>query len=171
MTDFVLFDLDNTLVDSLHLKPLRDARRWPDVYKQIETIELFTGVKDVWDALSESRVYLGVVTHSPKPYAQKVLAHVGLTVAGLVCYHDLDGKKKPSPFGYKKCCSDREANRGAAVGDERSDLLAADSFGCRGVFAGWSKNPILTEADCRQAGWAFARTPNEMLKLLKAINP
>ena len=28
-SQFIVFDLDNTLVDSLHLKSLRDARRWP----------------------------------------------------------------------------------------------------------------------------------------------
>ena len=47
MTRFFLFDLDNTLVDSLHLKPLRDARRWRDVYDRIEGVSTFAGVGEV----------------------------------------------------------------------------------------------------------------------------
>jgi FMN phosphatase YigB (HAD superfamily) len=51
MNRFVLFDLDNTLVDSLHLKPLRDARRWPSVYAQIKTVTLFHGIVEMWTKL------------------------------------------------------------------------------------------------------------------------
>ena len=36
--NFVLFDLDNTVVDSAHLKPLRDQRRWAEVYQQIAAL-------------------------------------------------------------------------------------------------------------------------------------
>lgn len=51
---FVLFDLDNTLVDSLHLKELRDRRSWPPVYAQIPTVPLFVGVAEVWEELRGS---------------------------------------------------------------------------------------------------------------------
>ena len=101
MKKFVLFDLDNTVVDSLHLKPLRDQRRWEDVYSKIETVKLFEGIIELWAALRSLKVHLGVVTHSPGKYARKILAHVELAPDTLVAYRDLDRKLKPSPHGYR----------------------------------------------------------------------
>ena len=165
MMTFVLFDLDNTLVDSLHLKALRDARRWPAVYTQIKTVKLFDGVAQAWTELRSLSVYLGVVTHSPRPYAERMLDHVGLKPDRLIAYHDLNGKKKPSPYGYERCCDRRAATTGAAVGDERPDLVAADAFGCHGIFAGWSRNASHTAWDCERAGWTFAAHPAEIVQI------
>jgi phosphoglycolate phosphatase-like HAD superfamily hydrolase len=169
MSRFVLFDLDNTLVDSLHLKPLRDKRTWPAVYAKIPTIKLFDGIADVWTELRTKGVHLGIVTHSPRPYATKVLQHVGLVPDALIAYHDLNGKKKPSSFGYQQCAAGRDAARGVAVGDEEPDLLAADTFGCRAAFAGWARNSMLTKDDCLLRGWIFLRTPAELIAVVDAL--
>jgi phosphoglycolate phosphatase-like HAD superfamily hydrolase len=169
MSGFVLFDLDNTLVDSLHLKALRDRRSWPAVYAQVPTIKLFDGIAEAWAELRERDVHLGVVTHSPRPYTTKVLAHVGLEPDALVAYHDLRGKKKPSPFGYQQCAAGMDAACGVAVGDEENDLRAADAFGCRAAYAGWARNPVLSEDDCAQRGWLFLRTPGELIAVVDAL--
>ena len=67
MSRFVLFDLDNTLVDSLHLKPLRDARHWSSVYAQVSTVSAFDGIDDLWRELRmDNGLHLGIVTHSPR---------------------------------------------------------------------------------------------------------
>jgi phosphoglycolate phosphatase-like HAD superfamily hydrolase len=166
---FVLFDLDNTLVDSLHLKKLRDRRSWPAVYAQIPTVHLFDGVAELWEELRGRSVHLGVVTHSPRPYAERMLKHVGLALDALIAYHDLNGKKKPSPFGYQQCATGLNAACGVAVGDEENDLSAADAFGCRAAFAGWVRRPGLTEADCTRRGWIFLGTPEELLDVVDAL--
>ena len=164
MNRFLLFDLDNTLVDSLFLKPLRDARRWPVVYERIEAVSAFPGIAEVWHVLRERGAYLGVVTHSPRPYATRVLDHVGLVPDKLTAYHDLRRRLKPSPYGYELCCDGCPARVGVAIGDERADLLAADAFGCQGVYAGWARRPALTAAQCREAGWMYAKEPKELLR-------
>ena len=166
MRRFFLFDLDNTLVDSLHLKPLRDARRWREVYERIEGVSTFAGITDVWQILRERGAFLGVVTHSPRSYATRVLSHVGLVPDNLVAYHDLQRKLKPSPYGYERCCEGRRAEAGIAVGDEGADLLAADAFGCQGVYAGWARRPALTAKQCRDAGWLHADEPVDLLEAL-----
>ena len=165
MLGFVLFDLDNTLVDSLHLKSLRDQRRWSEVYARLHTVKLFDGVEKLWTQLKAQNIFLGIVTHSPRPYATRVLNHVGLSPDALIAYHDLNGKRKPSPFGYQRCCDGRPAESGIAIGDERPDLLAADAFGCPGVFAGWSRDAALTPDECALAGWRFATHPSEIVDL------
>lgn len=166
---FVLFDLDNTLVDSLHVKALRDQRAWQAVYAKVPTIKLFDGIAEVWTELQDREVHLGVVTHSPGTYATKVLTHVALTPEKLIAYHDLQGKKKPSPFGYQQCAVGQDAACGVAVGDEENDLRAADAFGCKAAFAGWSRQPTLTEKDCAARGWLYLRTPGELIAVVDAL--
>jgi phosphoglycolate phosphatase-like HAD superfamily hydrolase len=170
MKQFVLFDLDNTLVDSLHLKPLRDQRRWADVASKIETVELFDGVPELWTKLRERKLHLAVVTHSPGIYARRMLAHVGLAPDKIVAYHDLDGKQKPLPYGYQLGCKGRVPRCGIAVGDERNDLLAADAFGCIGAFAGWSRDSALTPDDCECKGWIYVSRPDELLSLVDSLH-
>jgi phosphoglycolate phosphatase-like HAD superfamily hydrolase len=167
MSRFVLFDLDNTLVDSVHLKALRNKRAWSAVYARIGSIALFDGIGDVWAQLRrDERIYLGVVTHSPRPYAERVLAHVGLEPDTLIAYHDLQGKRKPHPFGYERCADGRSPVCGVAVGDEEADLRAADAFGCQAALAGWARGVAITEAACAARGWTFLRTPAELLALV-----
>ena len=165
MNRFFLFDLDNTLVDSLYLKPLRDARRWPEVYARIPGMAVFGGIPDVWRELRRRGIYLGVVTHSPGSYARRVLDHVGLVPDNLVAYHDLQGRRKPSPYGYDRCSDGRAAQLGVAVGEELGDLVAADAFGCLGVCAGWARESAVTAERCGQAGWTYARDPADLLHL------
>jgi len=169
MKKFVLFDLDNTLVDSLHLKPLRDQRRWVDIYPRIDTVRPFDGVPEVWTQLRRRKLHLAVVTHSPRTYAKRTLAQVGLAPDIIVAYHDLDGRRKPLPYGYELGCEGRLSRCGVAVGDEPSDLVAADAFGCGGVFAGWSRDPVLSPDDCERAGWIYASRPNELLSLVDSL--
>ena len=168
MSRFVLFDLDNTLVDSLHLKPLRDARHWSSVYAQVSTVSAFDGIDDLWNELRmDNGLHLGIVTHSPRPYATRVLEHVGLVPDELVAYHDLRRQMKPSPFGYELCCKGQDAGLGVAVGDELADLLAADAFGCPAALAGWARTPQISKAECERRGWIFLATPADLLTLLK----
>jgi phosphoglycolate phosphatase-like HAD superfamily hydrolase len=169
MKKFVVFDLDNTLVDSLHLKPLRDRRQWANVYSSIQTVEPFEGITELWTRLRDRGLHLAVVTHSPGSYARRTLAQVALAPDTIVAYHDLAGKRKPLPYGYELGCKGLLARNGVAVGDEPNDLLAADAFGCVGVFAGWSRNPTLTEADCERAGWIYAPKPSALLCFLDSI--
>lgn len=170
MTKFVLFDLDNTLVDSLHLKALRDKRRWTEVYAKITTIRPFHGIPELWEELRSLKVNLAVITHSQGKYARQTLAQVGLSPDTLVAYHDLDGKLKPSAYGYELGCKGRSSQHGIAVGDDANDLRAADAFGCVGVFAGWSRQPALTRVDCESEGWIYASRPNEVLPLLESLS-
>lgn len=169
MTSFALFDLDNTLVDSLHLKPLRDRRRWVDVYAAIGTITVFRGIGELWTELRRRGIYVGVVTHSPRAYATRVLAHAALEPDKLVAYHDLAGRLKPSPFGYERCADGRPPGCGVAVGDELHDLRAADAFGCPGAYAAWAKHASLSSDDCARAGWTYAATPADLLPLIACV--
>ena len=67
----------------------------------------------------DNGLHLGIVTHSPRPYATRVLERVNLVPDELVAYHDLRGLRKPSPFGYELCCKGRDAGLGTGTGKDR----------------------------------------------------
>jgi len=43
----VIFDLDQTLVDSKHLKKLRDSRQWSEVFKNIDSIKPYPLIDEI----------------------------------------------------------------------------------------------------------------------------
>lgn len=84
----VLFDLDGTLVESSRLKPLRDARRWPQVYGSLALSELQAGTREMLAATAEF-AQIGVITMAPRTYAERLLRYHDLAVPVLVAYHDV----------------------------------------------------------------------------------
>jgi phosphoglycolate phosphatase-like HAD superfamily hydrolase len=163
----LIIDLDNTIVDSLHLKPLRDARRWPAIYPKIPTLQAFHGITDALKSLRLRNVRIAVVTHSPRPYAEKVLAHLRVPFDTLICYHDLNRKLKPHPYGYQLACAGTPLDCVLAVGDEARDLQAADALGCKAALAGWTREPQCTKDHCIQRKWQYLTDPSELLDLFE----
>ena len=66
----ILFDLDETLVLTSALEPLRKLRNWPRVYANFAQTELPPEtLKFVSDLRALGDVEIGVVTKAPRPYA------------------------------------------------------------------------------------------------------
>src|SRR5258705_7364048 len=93
----VLFDLDETLVLTSALEPLRKRRNWPTVYANFSqtalppaTLEFIAKLKAL------SGVEIGVVTKAPRPYAEKLLKFHEIDIPVLVAYHDV-ARQKPHP--------------------------------------------------------------------------
>jgi HAD superfamily hydrolase (TIGR01549 family) len=95
----VLFDLDETLVLTSAIEPLRRLRRWSKVYASFGQTTLPPGTVDFVARLRGLKnVGLGVVTKSPRPYAEKLLKFHEIEIPVLVAYHDV-GRHKPHPEG------------------------------------------------------------------------
>ena len=150
----VLFDLDMTLVDSSALLELRSNRQWNEVYKNIPKTKLFPGVQRIIDQLS---LYynVGIVTSSPRKYAEKLIAYHKLNLPVLTAYHDTSNHKpSPDPIIFAceklKCGVDNEFI--CYVGDEVNDIIAANnSPGVYSVGVSWG---LSTTSDLKNAGVA-----------------
>lgn len=168
---FAIFDLDNTLVDSNHLREARDRRKWrEEVYPRIGALVSFPEIPEMWAMLRRSGIYLAVVTHSPRPYATRVLEHLGLEPNTLVAYHDLQGQKKPSPVGYSRAIAGvlAEGGVGCAVGDEEADLTAAERLPCLPVVAGWARDG-LSQSVSLERGWRYLPSPLHLGDILETM--
>jgi len=165
MRDLILFDLDQTLVDSRPVAALRRQRRWNAVYKEIFRLRAYDGVGALWNALGERGDVLGIVTSSPRPYCERVLDHFGLDPHVTVCYHDTE-YHKPNPAPLVKATERAElfAGRGFYIGDKVDDMKAAAAAEMTGIGAAWgSEDPVLLQ---HAAHFAF-QSPSELCIWLK----
>lgn len=136
----ILFDLDETLVLTSALEPLRKLRNWHNVYANFAQTQLppYT-LKFVSDLRALGEVEIGIVTMAPRTYAQKLLSFHGLEVPVLVAYHDVS-RQKPHPEGLLKAAAKLElpASRCIYIGDHPDDMEAALAAKCVGVGVTWA---------------------------------
>ena len=137
----IVFDLDQTLVDSRRAKPFRDQRDWGAARALIRQCALAPGALEV-AALPNLKI--AVVTKSPRHYAERVLRHFGIRVDVLVTYHD-SPRQKPDPgptlLALSRLCV--EPGDAWVAGDHADDLRSGRAAGVTmliGVTA-WSDSP------------------------------
>jgi HAD superfamily hydrolase (TIGR01549 family) len=134
----VLLDLDETLVLTSRIESLRKQRRWAEVYGQFDQTTLPVGTREFLARLRPI-ARIGVVTTSPRPYAERLLAHHGLDVPVLVAYHDI-GRRKPYPDPILRALDilDVKASSAAHVGDRVEDDTAARAAGVVSIMISWT---------------------------------
>ena len=136
----ILFDLDQTLVLTSALESLRKARNWQRVYEQFHLTKLPPGTLDF---LRQIRSFgqLGIVTTTPRPYAEKLVAHHRLDIPVVIAYHDTRlHKPHPEPLlaAVKRLrCS---ADCCCYIGDRSDDLQAALNAGIIPIGLSWDRS-------------------------------
>jgi HAD superfamily hydrolase (TIGR01549 family) len=144
----LIFDLDMTLVDTSCLESLRQQRQWQNVYSSIPDTVLYPGVRELISELTQKYVS-GVVTSSPRSYAEKVLEYHSLSTEVLVAYHDTS-YHKPHPAPFIMACQKLgiPPSQIVSIGDQENDYLAAQAAGLAHYHAGWAaeRYPTLPEA-------------------------
>src|SRR5437763_1202703 len=95
----VLFDLDQTLINSSVAEPLRRQGKWAEVYKLISGFNRYDGIGELLAMLLEREVAIAIVTSSPRSYCAKVIEQHQFLVEKTVCYHDTNlHKPHPAPI-------------------------------------------------------------------------
>jgi|TARA_B100002003_G_C14036375_1_gene499410 HAD superfamily hydrolase (TIGR01549 family) len=133
----IIFDLDLTLVDSSILFELRERRLWSEVYKNIPKTTVYDGVHELIDEL-KPLYELGIVTSSPRTYAERLTSFHGIEIPILTTYHDTRlHKPDPAPIihGCKKL--KLSPSQVISIGDDIKDIEASNRAGCTSIFASW----------------------------------
>jgi len=95
----IIFDLDQTLVNSQSIEHLRRARNWSIVYQSVPSILAYDGIDEILTLARENYVKLAIVSSAPSSYVQRVVRHYGWLFDATVCYHDtIRHKPYPEPF-------------------------------------------------------------------------
>lgn len=95
----VIFDLDQTIVDSKIAEHLRRQGNWGSVYPLIPKFTLYPGIGEAFAYLHQKQIPVTIVTSSPSVYCGKVTSHFNVSCNNRVCYHDTKLRKPhPAPF-------------------------------------------------------------------------
>ncbi|MBU4076363.1 MAG: HAD-IA family hydrolase [Euryarchaeota archaeon] len=134
----LIFDLDQTLVDSQCIEHLRRLRQWAIVYQKIPTILAYEGIDEILSMTKDKGIKTSIVSSSPSSYAYRIVRHFGWEFDAMVCYHDTTSHKPhPAPFieaAHRLMIAERDC---WAVGDHPNDIIAAKSAGMYSVGALW----------------------------------
>lgn len=167
----VIFDLDDTLLESSALQDARAAQDWRAVLARLDEVRPFEvadgqpQVADLPRLARDRNLAVGVLTHSPRAYAAELLRRHGIVTDGIVTGSD-GYPRKPDPTGLKALIA--EFNVDAAdtlvVGDDVVDFEAAAAVGVRSAGVSWARKPV--------PAWAHSwpdvavATPKRLLELL-----
>lgn len=132
-----MLDLDETLVLTADIEILRRQREWQKVYKAFNKTRLPDGTKEFITKI-RGLASIGIVTTSPRPYAEKLLAYHHLEIPVLIAYHDVSRKKpsaEPILSALRKIGIPPE--NCIHIGDQLDDIRAALNAGVIPIGLSW----------------------------------
>ena len=153
----IIFDFDETLVDTSVTQPLREQsqKQWDEIYALIPQCRLYDGITELMTSIKEKNIKTGVATFAQRELAQRTLNHFNIDIDTIVGYERFL-KRKPHPASVLKVLKKLkvEANECIGIGDKATDIQAYKSA-----------NLAVT------VGCAWGLTTEEEIEELKNSNP
>lgn len=128
----VIFDLDQTLIDSSKIKKWRDQLKWEECFKHLNLTQLMPNVRTFLKNVVNKKI--GIVTNSSYQYAERLLDYHHIPYSILVAYQT-NGNNKPYPDQLLLCAKELEVNpcNCLYIGDDKIDIVAAKIAGFHAV--------------------------------------
>ncbi|MCB9879395.1 MAG: HAD-IA family hydrolase [Planctomycetes bacterium] len=131
-----------TLVDSSELTIWRQLQNWARVRQNMHRVRAFEGSglrpHDIPSQLKTFGYSIGVVTASPRWYAEQLLKTFGIEYDELVAYHDTEAHKPdPEPIKLALERLGADPKRSFHVGDAAIDFEASYHARVQAIGAGW----------------------------------
>lgn len=134
----VIFDFDQTLVDTSPVEHLRTARNWSAVMAQAPKLRVYDGIHELLKELHDAGETLAIVTKSPDMVAKAFIRAHGWPIDIVLGYHQVK-KKKPDPEGLLLAMAKVGASAEDTyhVGDQMQDTEASRAAGVAALGAAW----------------------------------
>jgi phosphoglycolate phosphatase-like HAD superfamily hydrolase len=161
----IIFDLDLTLVDTTCLEYARHTGNWKLAYSLIPQTTLYEGLKEVFDIIRENNIKTAIVSTSPRPYVEKLVAYHNIPSQYIVGYHDAK-PIKPHPAQMIKAIDlmNEDASNVVSFGDRAIDIKASNAANIESVACLWGTKE---KSDLLNSSYRHVITnPNEILTLL-----
>ena len=162
----IIFDLDLTLIDTTCLEPLRHSKQWQEAYRRIPETSMYEGMSDVLEIIRKHNILCAIVSTSPRPYVEKIVAHYNLPVQHIVSYHDAK-PIKPHPAQMLKALElmGKSAKEVISFGDRAIDIHASNAASIESVACFWGTKE---KGELIRSGYSHAIVrPDEILTLIR----
>lgn len=142
----IVFDLDETLLDTSMLREDRKARRWRELAARLDEVEAYSDADSRLQAaglpaqVKEMGYEVGVLTQSPRWYAERLLDAFEIPFDALITGSD-GYAPKPDPSSLLAIAGEFDVpiEDCVMVGDDVADIRAAQSAGALGIGVAWSR--------------------------------
>lgn len=165
----IIFDLDQTIVDSSIAEVYRKQRNWGKVYPLIPSFKLYNGFNEVLSFIKTNTIRCCIVTTSPSVYANKVISYFNIPCEFIVDYFSTT-LKKPHPDPMLKALelfhlSNMEV---LSFGDRTIDIEASNSAKIKSVACTWGSPEKSTLLNSNPN--FIINQPEEIINLIKNFN-
>ena len=134
----VIFDLDQTLVDSSISEIYRKSRDWQKVYSLIPSFTLYEGFEIVFKQLKSMHIRSCIVTTSPSRYASKVVSCFKIPCEFIVDYFATPNKKPhPEPMLKALELFSLSPDEVISFGDRKIDIISSESAHIKSAACMW----------------------------------
>jgi HAD superfamily hydrolase (TIGR01549 family) len=122
----IIFDFDQTLVDTSSVEHLRAARNWKAVMAQASKLPVYDGINELIQELYKAGQTIAIVTKSPDMVPKAFIKAHGWPIKIVVGYHHVKNRK-PHPEGLLLAMSKAGAlpDKTYHVGDQPQDTEAS----------------------------------------------
>lgn len=167
----IIFDLDQTIIDSRIAFEMRRNKNWSGVYNLIPQMQPYHEVINLVRELIYLDINVAIVTSSPRSYCNRVLEFLGLTGVPTVCFHDTE-KHKPDPEPLLLAIERMNVQEDEpifVVGDEEKDIVAANQIGAIGILAYWGNPYTYQNWDNRIKPFLFCKDQESLTVFLHSL--
>lgn len=139
----IIFDFDQTLVDTQPVEHLRTARNWKAVMAQASDLKVYDGIHDLLQDLHARGQKLAIVTKSPDMVAKAFIRAHGWPIDIVVGYHQVR-QRKPHPEGLLLAMKQAGARPGETfhIGDQAQDTEASRAAGVVAIGSAWGIDDV-----------------------------
>jgi HAD superfamily hydrolase (TIGR01549 family) len=139
----IIFDFDQTLVDTRPVEALRAARKWKDVMARASKLTIYEGITDLLAELHHRSQALAIVTKSPDMVARAFIRQYKWPIDIVIGYHQVRNPK-PDPEGLLLAMSKAGSTPDDTfhVGDQPEDTAASRAANVVALGAAWGLTDI-----------------------------
>lgn len=134
----IIFDFDQTLVDTSSVEPLRASRNWKAVMAKASQLPVYEGMTALLKELHALGHTLAIVTKSPDMVPKAFIKAHNWPIDIVVGYHQVKNKK-PDPEGLLLAMAKAgaTAENSYHVGDQPQDTEASRGAGVMALGSAW----------------------------------
>ncbi len=155
-----------TLVDTTNIEDARHTRNWQEAYRLIPTTHLYEGILEVFDEIRNKGVKAAIVSTSPRPYVERLVAYYHMPISAIVAYHDA-WPIKPNPAPMRKALEllGEQPDNVISFGDRAIDITASNGALIPSVACTWGtkEHQLLIHSGYTH----IISNPREILNFLK----
>lgn len=167
---YLIFDLDQTLINSSIAEAHRNRRDWRGANSLIPQMEVYDGIAEILAYVQQKGIKAAIVTSSPSNYCNRIVQHHQWLFPVVVCFHDTN-RHKPNPdpilLAIEKL-GNPPVSEIYSLGDTDTDIIASKRAGVKSVACLWGSNNA-SALSAAEPDLSF-NSPHEVIEFLKKLD-